>query len=483
MGYRLGVDLGTTRTSAAIDDGRGAAVMDLAPQAPTVPSVAFLSPDGTLLFGEDADRLAATDPARGARAFKRRVGDADPVVLAGRSFSPQELFAGFLAWTVSVAAQRQGAAPDELVVPYPASWSGHRRELLEHEVARAALPPVIACTAPEAAAAQHDAVAPLQPGDRIAVHDLGGGTFDVCVLEKQDLGFAVLGSPDGLERFGGIDLDEAVLQHVLARLPDGAAGQDPDDPQVAAHLEQLRARCATAKEALSTEVETSIPVTLPGLDTTVRLTRTELDGLLDSPLRATVEATQRALQSAQVGATDLVTVLLVGGSSRIPLVGQLLQSELGLQTTTSGHPQLDIGVVPADKLNRRCGLAQLFDELGQVIDRHGRSWIADVKRLAARLGDTERKQRGVDDVVDITPGADLGAVVVDMQWLAFERPNDEVVHGSFADLPGSVDVKRTDADRRKAELTVIGHRQVFGRQLRHRVGPAGFANCADGGGI
>ncbi|MCB0896382.1 MAG: Hsp70 family protein, partial [Nocardioidaceae bacterium] len=117
MGYRLGVDLGTTRTSAAIDDGRGAAVMDLAPQAPTVPSVAFLSPDGTLLFGEDADRLAATDPARGARAFKRRVGDADPVVLAGRSFSPQELFAGFLAWTVSVAAQRQGAAPDELVVP------------------------------------------------------------------------------------------------------------------------------------------------------------------------------------------------------------------------------------------------------------------------------------------------------------------------------------------------------------------------------
>ncbi len=123
------------------------------------------------------------------------------------------------------------------------------------------------------------------------VYDLGGGTFDVCVLEKQDLGFAVLGSPDGLERFGGIDLDEAVLQHVLARLPDGAAGQDPDDPQVAAHLEQLRARCATAKEALSTEVETSIPVTLPGLDTTVRLTRTELDGLLDSPLRATVEAT------------------------------------------------------------------------------------------------------------------------------------------------------------------------------------------------
>ena len=86
---------------------------------------------------------------------------------------------------------------------------------------------MIACTAPEAAAAAARRGRPLQPGDRIAVHDLGGGTFDVCVLEKQDLGAAVLGSPDGLERFGGIDLDEAVLQHVLARLPDGAAGQGP----------------------------------------------------------------------------------------------------------------------------------------------------------------------------------------------------------------------------------------------------------------
>ena len=87
----------------------------------------LLSPDGTLLFGRDADRLAATDPARGARAFKRRVGDADPVGPGRTVLLPQELFAGFLAWTVSVAAQRQGAAPDELVVPYPASWSGHRR--------------------------------------------------------------------------------------------------------------------------------------------------------------------------------------------------------------------------------------------------------------------------------------------------------------------------------------------------------------------
>ena len=96
MGYRLGVDLGTTFTAAAVDDGTGPAMLGLGNRALTVPSVVFLASDGTFLFGEAADRRAASEPARSAREFKRRIGDTVPILLAGQPFSPQALSAKLL---------------------------------------------------------------------------------------------------------------------------------------------------------------------------------------------------------------------------------------------------------------------------------------------------------------------------------------------------------------------------------------------------
>ncbi|MGA8246825.1 MAG: Hsp70 family protein, partial [Nocardioides sp.] len=344
MGYRLGVDLGTTFTAAAVDDGTGATMLGLGNRALTVPSVVFLSADGTFLFGEAAERRAAAEPARSAREFKRRIGDTVPILLAGQPFSPQALSAKLLAWTTSIATQRQGAAPDEVVVTYPANWGGYKRELLQQVVSLADLPSALTCTEPEAAATQYASRARLSPGDKVAVYDLGGGTFDVCVLEKNDVGFTILGSPDGVEHLGGIDFDEAVFQHVVGQLGDQLAGLDPGDPQVTDGLARLRRECVDAKEALSSDVEATVAVALPGLSTTLRLTRAELDGLITSPLRDTLDATQRALRSAQLTAADLTTVVLVGGSSRIPLVSHLLQSEFGVRTAMDTHPKHDVAL-------------------------------------------------------------------------------------------------------------------------------------------
>ena len=220
MGYRLGVDLGTTFTAAAVDDGTSPAMLGLGNRALTVPSVVFLSPDGTFLFGEAAERRATGDPSRSAREFKRRIGDTVPILLDGQPFSPQALSARLLAWVVSIATTRQGSAPDEVVVTYPANWGGYKRELLHQIVTLADLPAAITCTEPEAAATQYSSRAGLSPGDRVAVYDLGGGTFDVCVLEKTRTGFTILGSPDGVEHLGGIDVDEAVFQYVVGMLAD-----------------------------------------------------------------------------------------------------------------------------------------------------------------------------------------------------------------------------------------------------------------------
>ena len=107
MGYRLGVDLGTTFTAAAVDDGTSPAMLGLGNRALTVPSVVFLSPDGTFLFGEAAERRASRRPARSAREFKRRIGDTVPILLGGQPFSPQALSARLLAWVVSIATTRR----------------------------------------------------------------------------------------------------------------------------------------------------------------------------------------------------------------------------------------------------------------------------------------------------------------------------------------------------------------------------------------
>jgi molecular chaperone DnaK (HSP70) len=344
MGYRLGVDLGTTFTAAAVDDGGGPAMLGLGNRALTVPSVAFLTAEGDFLFGEAAERRASADPARCAREFKRRIGDAVPLLLAGQPFSAQSLSAKLLAWVASVASERQGRAPDEVVVTYPANWGGYKRELLDQVVGLADIPPALTCTEPEAAATQYAARARLAPGETVAVYDLGGGTFDVCVLEKQDGGFRIVGAPDGVEHLGGIDFDEAVFQHVLGLLADRMADVDPDDPDFTHGVARLRRECVDAKEALSSDVEASIAVALPGVHTSVRITREELERLLAVPLRDTLDATRRTLRSAGLEPSDLATVVLVGGSSRIPLVSHLLQSEFGVRTALDTHPKHDIAL-------------------------------------------------------------------------------------------------------------------------------------------
>ena len=285
MAYRLGVDLGTTFTAAAVDDGSGPTMVGLGNRALQVPSVLFLQQDGTFLFGEAAERRAAVEPDRAVREFKRRLGDTVPILVAGRPFSAQALTARLLGWVIERVVERQGSAPDEVVLTYPANWGGYKRELLDQVVTLADLPGAVTCTEPEAAASQYTTRSRLSPGDQLVVYDLGGGTFDVCVLQKQEVGFRILGSPDGIEHLGGIDFDEAVFGQVLAELGDAAAGLDPADPLVTAGVARLRRECVEAKEALSNDVDAVVPVTLPGLSVSVRVTRTDFEALITPALR------------------------------------------------------------------------------------------------------------------------------------------------------------------------------------------------------
>jgi molecular chaperone DnaK len=338
MGYALGIDLGTTFTAAAVAMGARTEVVSLGNHAVTIPSMVFLRDDGEVIIGDVAQRRGQQEPDRLAREFKRRFGDSTPIMLGHTPYSAERLMATVLQQVVGQVSERHGGPPDSVAIAHPANWGPYKIELFQQAAQLAGLGQARLVTEPEAAAVHFAAGERLEVGDIVAVYDLGGGTFDAAVLRRTTDGFETLGEPQGIERLGGIDFDAAVMSHVRATLGDAITGLDQADPSVRSAMNRLREECVSAKEALSDDSETSIPVMLPGLQTQVRLTRNELEDALRPALRETVASLTRAIEAAGVTTADLKAIVLAGGSSRIPLVNELV-SELGRPVALDAHPK------------------------------------------------------------------------------------------------------------------------------------------------
>jgi len=353
MSYHLGVDVGTTYTAAAIGrDGRAEAAT-LGTRSVSIPSVIHLAGD-RLLVGEPAARRAVTDPGRIAREFKRRVGDPTPLLIGGSPVSAELCMARVVEWVVAQVSATEGSAPASLALTHPANWGEYKLDLLRQALRHLDLTVDRFVPEPVAAATAYAAQRSLPPGTVVAVYDLGGGTFDAALVRaggSETTGIAgrgsrarIIGRPDGIERLGGIDFDQSVYRHVLASIGLDLDRFDPDDARTLSGLAQLREECVDAKEALSYEADVSIPVMLPDRHTEVRLTRSELETMIRPALDETLVALRRTIASAQLRVEDVATVLLVGGSSRIPLVAQLVTHELGLPVAVDARPKDAISI-------------------------------------------------------------------------------------------------------------------------------------------
>jgi actin-like ATPase involved in cell morphogenesis len=340
MSYHLGIDLGTTYTAAATHENGRIEVVPLGDRGPSIPSVLFLRPDGNVVAGDAANRHAVTDPERIAREFKRRLGDPTPIMFAGVPTPPEMLTGHLLRWVYDTVVRSKGTAPGTVALTHPANWGPYKRDLLSRAAETAGLSGITPVTEPQAAAISYANQERVEPGAVVAVYDLGGGTFDAAVLRKEaDGGFTILGTPEGIERLGGIDFDAAVYAHVTQALEGVFDELDPEDEAAVAAVARLRQECTQAKEALSLDTEAVIPVLLPATQTEVRCTRSELENMIRPPLVETVTALERAVRSAGLEPTAVSHVLLVGGSSRIPIVAQMVSSELGRPIAVDAHPK------------------------------------------------------------------------------------------------------------------------------------------------
>ncbi|MCW2134684.1 Hsp70 family protein [Arthrobacter sp. VKM Ac-2550] len=350
MAFVLGIDIGTSFSAAAVArlDGAGQPapqVLNLGVRGGAVPSVIFLGEDGQVLVGEAAERRGTTHPDRLVREFKRRVGDAVPIVVGDLSVAPEDIVATMARWVVDRAQEREGEPPAAIAIAHPASWGGYKKDLVRQALAGVGLAEVTLVSEPEAAAVHYASQERVDEGSTVAVYDLGGGTFDAAVLQKSSAEtFRTLGRPEGIDRLGGADFDDAVFRHVAACAADSLTGLDTSDPGVLMALARLRRECTEAKEALSTDSEASIPVLLPGGQSQIRLVRSEFEGMIDDGVQQTIEALKRALQAADTDAGDLAAILLIGGSSRIPLVAQLLSAEFNRPIAIDADPKASISL-------------------------------------------------------------------------------------------------------------------------------------------
>jgi hypothetical protein len=340
----LGVDLGTTFVKAAIATAAGVEMLTLGDHSTAVPAAVYLREDGTLVTGEAANSRAVRSPDRVSREFKRLLGKSIPVSLGGQAHSVTALFGALLRDILHKVFESQGQLPDCVALTHPASWGPFHRTLFDEVPGYAGLHHTAMATEPEAAVIHYASSRLLTDGETVAVYDLGGATFEATVVRKIPGGTEVLGDPQRMEKLGGVDFDEAILSYI-DYATDGAVSElDIRDSQSYPALARLRQNCILAKEALSVDAETVFPVFLPSRHLEVRLTRSQFENMVKTHIESTIDALFRALGSAGVKPTDLSAVLLVGGSSRIPLVAKMLSAELGRSTVVDTHPEYAVAL-------------------------------------------------------------------------------------------------------------------------------------------
>jgi hypothetical protein len=374
-GWQLAVDFGTSATVAAVSGGAGAppVLLQLEEYSSRMPSAVFAEKDGSLMVGQRAVNYAATAPGRFLPGVKRELGR-EFVVLGGVRVRVQEAVAEIFG-RVLVEAFRQCAAepagearPPQLVtLTYPARWGGERTGQLRRAFAAAAgslpgraraagLPGPVAAAAgavpepvlvaePVAAAHHYAAGHGLPGGSCLAVYDLGGGTFDTAVVARSAAGTLEVRAEGGLADLGGEDFDAALFAFLGAQRLAGSHPQrwqqitDPGDDRAAAgDRRRLLEYARMAKEELSTRDQVECRLLDDPL-VEVLVHKVELNQLIQADLSRSLDALARTLARAGLDAAPPAGIYLVGGSSRIPLVAELMRDRFGLEPTPLNDPK------------------------------------------------------------------------------------------------------------------------------------------------
>ncbi len=344
MAKIIGIDLGTTNSCVAVMEGGEATVIPNAEGGRTTPSVIAFSKTGERLVGQVAKRQAITNPDRTIISIKREMGSSVKKVIDDKSYSPQELSAMVLQKLKADAEAYLGEPVTHAVITVPAYFNDAQRQATKDAGKIAGLEVQRIINEPTAAALAYGMD---KDGDqKIMVYDLGGGTFDVSILELGDGIFEVLAT-NGNNRLGGDDFDERIINYLASEFQK-ENGIDLKNDKMA--LQRLKEAAEKAKIELSGVTTTNINLPFITADATgpkhldITLTRAKFDELTEDLVVATMEPTKKALQDAGLSPNDIDKILLVGGSSRIPAVQEAVKNLTGKEPHKGINPDECVAV-------------------------------------------------------------------------------------------------------------------------------------------
>jgi molecular chaperone DnaK len=344
MAKVVGIDLGTTNSLvAALDEGQPWVIPNADGEL-LLPSCVGLSDTGKLLVGQAALRQYAAAPERTVKSIKRQMGTDYRVTLGTQSYRPQEISAIILKTLKQQAEETLEEAVTQAVITVPAYFTDAQRQATKEAGEIAGFEVLQILNEPTAAALVFEVQS--EETETVMVYDLGGGTFDVSIVEITGDVTEVLAS-HGNNRLGGDDFDRQLQRHLVERFRQLHAIEAPNDAATQARL--LRA-AEQAKIALSEHAFTTVrePFLMSqgttALHLEVEIARENFESLIKPLLKETLEAIDRALSDADMTADDIDRVILVGGSTRIPLVQQLVENHLPDTPVSSFEPDLCVGL-------------------------------------------------------------------------------------------------------------------------------------------
>ena len=338
MGKVIGIDLGTTNSCVAVLEADVPTVITNSEGYRTTPSVVAFSKDGSRLVGDIAKRQAAANADRTIFSIKRHMGTDYRKKIDGKKYSPQEISAMILRKLKNDAEQFTGEQVTDAVITVPAYFNDAERQATKDAGRIAGLNVLRIINEPTAAALAYG----LDNGQpqKILVYDLGGGTFDVSILELGD-GVYEVKSTAGNNRLGGDDFDERIINYLVETFRK-ENGIDLSTDKMA--MQRLKEAAEKAKKDLSgvTTTQISCPFITQGengpLHLDVTLTRAKFESLISDLVESTLKPVQDALKEAKLKKEDIDHVILVGGSTRIPMVQELVKKELGKEPSKEVNP-------------------------------------------------------------------------------------------------------------------------------------------------
>lgn len=344
----IGIDLGTSYSSVAAEENGKIEMIRVSTGASafgdsfSMPTAVYMD-NGHILLGQAALNKRKLSTSCFKSEFKRELGTSTPYIIGGEEYLPEQLYTEFFLYFKKQAVEQTGEKIEKVYITHPANYGNNKKRLIEKAANNAGLFDVVLVDEPTAAAAGYAQKNKIMDGDILLVYDLGGGTFDVAIIKKTMNGYVHLTEPLGISMCGGVDFDRAIFDDIMSKLSQNGDFDMDRLMKEKRFTAVLSETSIQIKHQLSHTESHTEPIAIGGFDYfDYTITRQEFENLIRSLVTNTCEKVKDILKNSGLVASDIDRVLLVGGSSRIPLVRKMVKETLHKDISLDADPELAV---------------------------------------------------------------------------------------------------------------------------------------------